>query len=248
MHLAYELLEGYDAVVLVDAVPRGDEPGTLFVIEPDIDGLAPAVPGAPVMDAHSLTPDAVFALLKTLGGRLDRALVVGCEPADTDERMGLSEPVAAAVAPAVRLVRELLIELTETSQGAGPAFRGEKDTGTSTPPYDDIRQQEMKPGHEEHMAKIFSGEGGEPGPGREVSEEERKGVSDTDTTGASPLDVGESISDRGEERILGDAGPESRRADEYSEERRRDREGAGISNAEPISEEMPRMKPGDQAG
>lgn len=116
VHLAYELLEGYDTVVLVDAVPRGDEPGTLFVIEPDIDGLAPAVPGAPVMDAHSLTPDAVFALLKTLGGRLDRALVVGCEPADTEERMGLSEPVAAAVAPAVRLVRKLLVELTETLQ------------------------------------------------------------------------------------------------------------------------------------
>lgn len=115
VHLAYELLEGYDAVVLIDAVPRGDEPGTLFVIEPDIDGLAPAVPGAPVMDAHSLTPDAVFALLKTLGGRLDRALVVGCEPADTDERMGLSEPVAAAV----RMVRELLVELTEGTTGHG---------------------------------------------------------------------------------------------------------------------------------
>ncbi len=71
------------------------------------------------MDAHSLTPDAVFALLKTLGGRLDHALVVGCEPADTDERMGLSEPVAAAVAPAVQLVRKLLVELTEGTTGHG---------------------------------------------------------------------------------------------------------------------------------
>ena len=136
----------------------------------------------------------------------------------------------------------------QTNLGPAPHSGGEKDTGTSTPPYDEIRQQEMKSGHQEHMDKVFSGEGGEPGPGRVVSKEEREGVPDTDTTGASPLGVGESISESGETRIVGDAGPESRRADEYSEERRRDREGAGISTAEPISEEMPRMKPGDQGG
>ncbi len=41
MDLAYELQEDYDAAVLVDAVPRGGEPGTLYVIEPELDAGGP---------------------------------------------------------------------------------------------------------------------------------------------------------------------------------------------------------------
>lgn len=108
VHLAYDL-DGYDALVLVDAHARGDEPGTLYVLEPAAAGSSSP---SPVMDAHGMTPDAVLGLFATLGGRLDRTLIVGCEPADCSEGMALTAAVAAAVEPAVVLVRDLLAELT----------------------------------------------------------------------------------------------------------------------------------------
>lgn len=114
VHLAYDLMDGYDALVLVDALARGDVPGTLYVLEPD-----PAQPGSisptstsPVMDAHGMTPDAVLSLFAALGGRLERTVVVGCEPADCSEGMELSTTAAAAVEPAIGLVRDLLAEIT----------------------------------------------------------------------------------------------------------------------------------------
>ena len=109
MHLAYELMEGYDNVILIDLAPQGGEPGTLYLIEPDLDKPSTeGVFGGPPVDAHGMTPEAVLALLTALGGRLDRLLVVGCEPASVEERMGLSEPVTRAVDEAVRVVRELV--------------------------------------------------------------------------------------------------------------------------------------------
>ncbi|MGH3344279.1 MAG: hydrogenase maturation protease [Carbonactinosporaceae bacterium] len=110
VHLAYQLLDGYDLLILVDAVTRGEEPGTVYVIEPDLGAVEPAGRDAPPVDAHGMAPDAVLALLKTFGGSVRRALVVACEPADVEERMGLSPPVAGAVDRAVGAVRELLAE------------------------------------------------------------------------------------------------------------------------------------------
>jgi hydrogenase maturation protease len=103
MHLAFDLLAGYDALVIVDASPRGGRPGDLSVLEVGPDDL-----GAGELDAHGMEPTAVLGSLGSLGGQLPRTLVVCCEPAETDERIGLSPAVAAAVAPAVSLVRELL--------------------------------------------------------------------------------------------------------------------------------------------
>jgi hydrogenase maturation protease len=110
VHLAYELLDGYDLTILVDATPRGGTPGSVYVIEPRPGHADPVGAGGlfPVMDAHGMEPEAVLALVGVLGGTLGRVLVVGCEPAEVSERMGLSAPVAAAVAPAARVVRELL--------------------------------------------------------------------------------------------------------------------------------------------
>ncbi|MGH9056409.1 MAG: hydrogenase maturation protease, partial [Acidimicrobiales bacterium] len=107
VHLAYELLEGYDALVLVDAVPMGEAPGTVAVLEP-------GPPGAGgVFDAHSMSPDVVLATLERLGGTLERVLVVGCEPAGVEEGMGLSAPVAAAVEPAAKMCCQLAAELLQ---------------------------------------------------------------------------------------------------------------------------------------
>lgn len=111
MDLVYALGEGYDAAVFVDAVPRGEPPGTLFAIEPQLDGAEPA------LDAHGMDPVKVLALAAQLGEVPARVLVVGCEPAvrmngDEEELVGeLSEPVAAALDGAVELVESLLAEL-----------------------------------------------------------------------------------------------------------------------------------------
>jgi hydrogenase maturation protease len=88
----------------VDASPHGEPPGSLFVIEPDL----VAMPRDPAPEPHALTPNAVFASVRALGGTPGRVLVVGCEPASVEERMELSPAVKSAVGEAVRLVRELL--------------------------------------------------------------------------------------------------------------------------------------------
>lgn len=114
VHLAYQLLDGYDTLVLVDATARGGAPGTLYLIEPDgPDESGRATRGAPVLDGHQMSPDAVLALLGSLcegtGATPPRRIVVvGCEPASVEEGIGLSEPVAAAVPEAVRMILELL--------------------------------------------------------------------------------------------------------------------------------------------
>jgi len=110
VHLAYELADGYyDAAILVDAVSRGGEPGTLYAIEPDLDqaGLDPHD-----ADAHSLTPSAVLAWIGKVGRHPARIVVLGCEPAATEESMGLSAPVAAAVDEAIRMVREIVAHMS----------------------------------------------------------------------------------------------------------------------------------------
>jgi hydrogenase maturation protease len=111
MDLAYALGEHYEAAVLLDATPRGKAPGTLYVIEPELDDSEVA------LDTHGMDPVKVLALARALGGSPPRILVVGCEPltrmSEDDEVIvaELSEPVRAALDEAVRLVESLLEDL-----------------------------------------------------------------------------------------------------------------------------------------
>ncbi len=121
VHLAYELLEGgYETTILVDATPRGGEPGTVYLIEPDLGRPGEDDPG--LGDAHGMDPRSVFALLARLGGTPGRVLIVGCEPARTEEEMGLSAPVAAAVDEAIGMIFGLLEreELAPVLSGHNP--------------------------------------------------------------------------------------------------------------------------------
>lgn len=131
MHLAYDLLEGYDALVIIDAAPRQGEPGDIVVLEVGQEDL-----GTGELDAHGMEPTAVLASLGALGGELPRTFVVGCEPADVGEGMGLSPPVEAAVERAVKVVLDLLEDelhlnarSTDTSSADGSTTR----TNPSTP-------------------------------------------------------------------------------------------------------------------
>jgi hydrogenase maturation protease len=114
VHLVYELLDGCDLFVLVDAAQRGCAPGTVTVLEVEPEHL-PSPSG--VMDAHGLAPDQVFAMLAALGGRPGRSLVVACEPADVSAGMGLSDQVQEALPAAVRAVEEIL-EQVQREEGA----------------------------------------------------------------------------------------------------------------------------------
>jgi|SRR5580658_8459333 hydrogenase maturation protease len=108
--LAYALLDGYDLIILVDAVPRGSHPGTLYVIEPEMNPDA-GVPNGVALDAHAMNPVSVLQLAKSLGPVSGTVLLVGCEPATLggDEgAMGLSEAVAAVVDQAAALVKRLI--------------------------------------------------------------------------------------------------------------------------------------------
>lgn len=119
--LAYALLDEYDVLLLVDAVPRGGTPGTLYLIEPDLAGMTPenGVESARVgLDAHSMDPVKVLAYARTLGARTIRTLLIGCEPSAIcgnedymDMQMGLSEPVLAAVDEAVKMIDSLVERL-----------------------------------------------------------------------------------------------------------------------------------------
>jgi hydrogenase maturation protease len=122
MDLAYALGEGWSAVVLLDAAPTGQPPGTLCVIEPEIDDVEPA------LDAHGMDPVRVLALAKALGGPLPRTLIVACAPQtamtgdEEDVVAELSPPVRAALDGGVELVESLLRELAHTSrQEVGPS-------------------------------------------------------------------------------------------------------------------------------
>ncbi len=119
--LAYALLDDWSVVILIDAVSQHATPGTLFLIEPDLDDLSEATETA-TFDGHSMDPVTVLRLARTLGEIRPQILVLGCEPADLggeEGRMGLSPEVEAAVDEAVAMVEKLVRELL--AKAAAPA-------------------------------------------------------------------------------------------------------------------------------
>ena len=122
MHLVYELLDGYDVLVLVDTVGQQEgPPGSLFVIEPDLPPRDPNRDVLPevMLDPHDLSPGGAMSLVPTLGGSVERILVVGCQPGPMEEGIGLSDAVRAAVEPAADLVMDVVDkELARLHAGA----------------------------------------------------------------------------------------------------------------------------------
>jgi hydrogenase maturation protease len=122
--LAYALMDPYELTILVDACARGGAPGTVYLIEPDPIDEATLHSNPASMEAHGMNPMNVLRLVKSLGGEPGRVVIVGCEPADlgSDEegKMGLSEPVTAAVDDAIAMIEELIAKcLTGEPVGSG---------------------------------------------------------------------------------------------------------------------------------
>jgi hydrogenase maturation protease len=115
LDLAYALLDPYEAVILVDATPRGGRPGTLYVLEPEPGPALSPAEGAPLIETHNMQPDRVLRLVAALGGQVRRLVVVGCEPVmpagDEDMPAEMSAAVRAAVDEAVLLVESLVARL-----------------------------------------------------------------------------------------------------------------------------------------
>jgi hydrogenase maturation protease len=111
MHLAYDLLEQWRALVLVDALPDRGAPGTLHIFEADHQTLSPTVG----LEAHSMDPAAVFATLNALGGAAPQTIVIGCEVENIDDGIGLSDAVTKAVPAAVAAINDVLADLTATT-------------------------------------------------------------------------------------------------------------------------------------
>lgn len=129
LHLAYEMLDGgYETTILVDAYPRGQSPGTLYVVEPDIRMNNTSQP----LEAHAMDLTSVFATLGKLGGTPGRVLIVGCEPASIDVGIGLTSDVERAAEEAVQLIRELIdrenqrgdLDVSGDSRTDRPTFPG----------------------------------------------------------------------------------------------------------------------------
>jgi len=116
LDLAYEVLRGYHALVLVDVSQQGGEPGTLYVMEPDEEEIAGGIEDGEMINPHGMDPQTVLRFVKAVGGWPGKVVVVACEPLNVEEMgLGLSDEVAGAVDRAVQVVLEQVEELRCTS-------------------------------------------------------------------------------------------------------------------------------------
>jgi hydrogenase maturation protease len=112
LDLAYEVMRGYDALVLVDVGRQGGDPGTIYVMEVEPDSIDGGINDATQIDPHGMDPETVLRFVKATGGWPGKVIVIACEPQNVEDvGIGLSPPVAAAVGGAVTLVRETVEEL-----------------------------------------------------------------------------------------------------------------------------------------
>jgi hydrogenase maturation protease len=114
--LAYAMADGYDVIILLDAISRGESPGTVSLVEADVQGFGDT---GQSLDAHSTNPQRALQMASSLGGQLGRLYLMGCEPAileTEDGRIGLSEQVEAAIPNATQMLLTLLQELLSANR------------------------------------------------------------------------------------------------------------------------------------
>ena len=112
LDLAYELMRGYDALLLIDVSRQGGEPGTLYVMEALKDDVEAGIEDGQMINPHAMDPQTVLRFVKTLGAWPGKVVIVACEPAEVEEMgMGLSPAVQSAVDAAVGVVIETIEEL-----------------------------------------------------------------------------------------------------------------------------------------
>ena len=119
LDLAYEVMRGYDALVLIDVSRQGEAPGTLYVMEANSDDVDGSIEDGQMLDPHGMDPETVLRFVKYVGGWPGRVFVVACEPEVVEDvGFGLSDPVAGALARAVDVVLEAVADLQADGGGA----------------------------------------------------------------------------------------------------------------------------------
>ena len=122
LDLAYEVMRGYDALVILDVSRQGGEPGTLYVMEPDEDSVQAGIEDGQVINPHGMDPETVLRFVKSIGAWPGSVIVIACEPAQVEEMgWGLSDQVNAAVERALGVVTETIAELRSAAAAAAPA-------------------------------------------------------------------------------------------------------------------------------
>jgi hydrogenase maturation protease len=112
LDLAYEVMRGYDGLVILDVSRQGGEPGTLYVMEPDESEVDAGIEDGETINPHAMDPQTVLRFVKSIGAWPSRVVVIACEPQHVEEMgWGLSPPVGEAVERAVELVLETVAEL-----------------------------------------------------------------------------------------------------------------------------------------
>jgi hydrogenase maturation protease len=112
LDLAYEVMRGYDALILIDVSRQGEAPGTLYVMEADADDVDGKIEDGQVLDPHGMDPQTVLRFVKYVGGWPGRVFVVACEPEVVEDvGFGLSEAVNGSLAKAADVVLETIADL-----------------------------------------------------------------------------------------------------------------------------------------
>lgn len=122
LHLVQTLMDGYDALIVIDAVDRGGTPGTVYLLEPTVPGpdeLTEEERASFLANMHYTVPAKAFLMARALGVLPDRVLLVGCQPAGLELGIGLSAVVEAAVTEAVARVLEMSADFARGAAAAG---------------------------------------------------------------------------------------------------------------------------------
>jgi hydrogenase maturation protease len=105
LDLAYEVMHGYDALVIVDVSRQGGKPGTLYVIDVPEASVDAGIEDGDTINPHGMDPKTMLRFVRSVGAWPGKVVVVACEPAEVQEMgLGLSDEVSAAVQDAVDLV------------------------------------------------------------------------------------------------------------------------------------------------
>jgi hydrogenase maturation protease len=114
LDLAYEVMRGYDALILIDISRQGGDAGTLYVMEADPDDVDGQIQDGQLLNPHGMDPETVLRFVKYVGGWPGRVMVVACEPETVEDvGLGLSEAVSASVARAADVVMDTIEELQD---------------------------------------------------------------------------------------------------------------------------------------
>jgi hydrogenase maturation protease len=112
LDLAYEVMRGYNALVILDVNRQGGEPGTLYVMEVPEESVEGKIDDGEAINPHGMDPQTVLRFVRSIGAWPGRVVVIACEPAEAQQLgLGLSANVQSAVERAVELVFETVDEL-----------------------------------------------------------------------------------------------------------------------------------------